>query len=183
MPNPDDYIGFLISDVARLMRTAFDRRVRAIGLTRAQWLVLTRLHRRNGASQSELADMMEVERATAGRLIDRLEAKGWVERRAHSSDRRVNRIYLTAAADRLRKRMWKIAEQTVDHALAGLTRREADELSVLMAKVKAQLLTDNTPQQTNSTTSRLVGKRSMTPTRRLPTARKNGATTPEGRKL
>jgi DNA-binding MarR family transcriptional regulator len=55
--------------------------VRKLRLTRAQWLVLTRLHRRPGASQSELADMMEVEKATAGRLIDRLEAKGWVERR------------------------------------------------------------------------------------------------------
>jgi DNA-binding MarR family transcriptional regulator len=142
MPNPDDYIGFLISDVARLMRTAFDRRVREIGLTRAQWLVLTRLHRRNGASQSELADMMEVERATAGRLIDRLEAKGWVERRAHKSDRRVNRIYLTASADRLHKRMWKIAEQTVDHAMVGLSVREAAQLSGLLVRVKAQLLSD-----------------------------------------
>ena len=96
MSNTDDFIGVMISDVARLMRTAFDRRVRKLGLTRAQWLALTRLHRRPGASQSELADMMEVEKATAGRLIDRLEAKGWVERRAQDGDRRINRVYLTA---------------------------------------------------------------------------------------
>ena len=69
MSNPDEHIGFMISDVARLMRTVFDRRVRRLGLTRAQWLALTRLHRRPGASQSELADMMEVEKATVGRLI------------------------------------------------------------------------------------------------------------------
>ena len=65
MPNTDDFVGVMISDVARLLRTAFDRRVRRLGLTRAQWLVLTRLHRRPGASQSELADMMEVEKAPA----------------------------------------------------------------------------------------------------------------------
>src|SRR3954464_12030023 len=64
-------IGFLISDVARMMRSAFDRRVRRLGLTRSQWLVLSLLHRRPGVSQSELAEMLEVEPAAAGRMIDR----------------------------------------------------------------------------------------------------------------
>ncbi len=62
MTKEDDNIGVMISDVARLMRTVFDRRVRDLGLTRAQWLLLTRLHRRPGASQSDLADMMESRR-------------------------------------------------------------------------------------------------------------------------
>ena len=67
LPAEDErQIGFLISDVARLMRTAFDRRVRGLGLTRSQWLVINRLHRRPGATQSELAEMLEVEKATAG---------------------------------------------------------------------------------------------------------------------
>ena len=123
----------MISDVARLMRTVFDRRVRRLGLTRAQWLVLTRLHRRPGASQSELADMMEVEKATAGRLIDRLEAKGWVERRAQAGDRRINRVYLTAEAERVHKRIWRIAEATVDDALADLSQRERAQLLKLLA--------------------------------------------------
>lgn len=140
MTNPDEYIGFLISDVARLMRTAFDRRVRKLGLTRAQWMVITRLHRHAGASQSELADMMEIEKATCGRLIDRLEAKGWVERRAHKSDRRINRIYLTPEAERVHKRIWKIAEKTVDEALSDLTRTEAAQLGQLLGRVKTKLL-------------------------------------------
>ena len=73
-PEDERQIGFLISDVARLMRTAFDRRVRALGLTRSQWLVINRLHRRPGATQSELAEMLEVEKATAGRMVDRMDA-------------------------------------------------------------------------------------------------------------
>lgn len=140
MPNPDDYIGFLISDVARLMRTVFDRRVHKLGLTRAQWMVLTRLHRHSGASQSELADMLEMEKASAGRLIDRLEAKGWVERRVHASDRRINRIYLTREAERVHKRIWKIAESTVEDALVDLSARESAQLSKLLATVKTRLL-------------------------------------------
>ena len=110
MPNTEEYIGVVISDVARLLRTEFDRRVRRLGITRGQWLVLTRLHRRPGASHSELAEMMEVEKATAGRMIDRLVANGWVERRAQPGDRRVKRVYLTVEAERVHKRIWRVAE-------------------------------------------------------------------------
>jgi DNA-binding MarR family transcriptional regulator len=139
MPNTDEFIGVLISDVARLMRTVFDRRMHRLGLTRAQWLALTRCHRRPGASQSELADMMEVEKATAGRLIDRLEAKGWVERRADAGDRRVKRIYLTAEAERVHARIWRVAEATVDDALADLSERDAGQLRRLLDRVKGTL--------------------------------------------
>ena len=110
MPNTDEYIGVVLSDVARLLRTEFDRRVRRLGITRAQWLVLTRLHRRPGASHSELAEMMEVEKATAGRMIDRLVANGWVERRSEPGDKRVKRVYLTVEAERVHKRIWRVAE-------------------------------------------------------------------------
>jgi DNA-binding MarR family transcriptional regulator len=140
MGNPDEHIGFMISDVARLLRTVFDRRVRRLGLTRAQWLVLTRLHRRPGASQSELADMMEVEKPSAGRMIDRLETKGWVERRAQKGDRRINRIYLTPEAERVHKRIWRIAEATVADALADLSNPEAAQLMKLLARVKGRLV-------------------------------------------
>jgi DNA-binding MarR family transcriptional regulator len=140
MSNNDEFIGVLISDVARLMRTVFDRRVRKIGLTRAQWLVLTRLYRRPGASQSELAEMMEVEKASAGRMIDRLEAKGWVTRRAQAGDRRVNRIYLTPEAERVHRRMWRIAEATVEDALGSLSRRDTKQLLTFLARIKVSLL-------------------------------------------
>ena len=53
--DPDSSIGFLISDVARLLRRVYDRRVEPLGLTRAQWRVLVHLHRREGVSQTALA--------------------------------------------------------------------------------------------------------------------------------
>ena len=130
----------MIADVARLLRTAFDRRVRTLGITRAQWLVLTRLHRHPGVSQSELADLMEVERASAGRMIDRLEANGWVERRAQNGDRRVKRVYLTPEAERVHRRIWRVAEATVDDALTDLSSRESAQLRALLARVKKNLL-------------------------------------------
>jgi DNA-binding MarR family transcriptional regulator len=140
MPNTEEYIGVVISDVARLLRTEFDRRVRRLGITRAQWLVLTRLHRRPGASLSELAEMMEVEKATAGRMIDRLVANGWVERRTARDDRRVKRVYLTEDAERVHKRIWRVAEETVDAALADLAARERRQLMDLLQRIKATLV-------------------------------------------
>ncbi len=138
-PDDDEYIGYVLSDVARLMRTVFDRRVRDIGLTRAQWLVLTRLYRRPGASQTELAVMLEIDRASAGRMLDRMQKNGWVERHADSEDRRINRLYLTDDARRAHKAMWAIAEATVDDALAPLSARERDQFTRLAARVKGQL--------------------------------------------
>jgi DNA-binding MarR family transcriptional regulator len=140
MPNTEEYIGVVISDVARLLRTEFDRRVRRLGITRGQWLVLTRLHRRPGTSHSELAEMMEVEKATAGRMIDRLVANGWVERRAQPGDRRVKRVYLTPEAERVHKRIWRVAEDTVETALADLSGRESKQLFALLQRVKATLV-------------------------------------------
>ncbi len=140
-PDDDEYIGYVLSDVARLIRTVFDRRVRDIGLTRAQWLVLTRLYRRPGASQTELADMLEIDRASAGRMIDRMQKNGWVERRSDSEDRRINRLYLTADARRAHREMWAIAETTVDDALAPLSTAEREQFTRLAARVKGRLQT------------------------------------------
>lgn len=139
-PDDEHYIGYMMTDVARLLRTVFERRVRSLGLTRAQWVVIARLHRRPGLSQSEVADLLEIEKATAGRLIDRMETKGWLERRADPSDRRVNRLHLTAEAERMHGLIWPLAEATVDEALSGLTANERTALNGLMRRVKTKLL-------------------------------------------
>jgi DNA-binding MarR family transcriptional regulator len=141
LPAPDDrrYIGFLISDVARMMRSSFDRRVRRIGLTRSQWLVLSLLYRHPGISQSELAEMLEVERAAAGRMIDRMQRRNWLVRRPDSADRRVNRLYLTPEAKDVQADMGRIAEEMLDDAMASLAVGERHLLTEMMERVKARL--------------------------------------------
>ena len=84
----------LLYDVARQMRTRADQRARTSGMTRAQWVILAHLERQPGLSQNELAAIVEVEPITIGRLVDRLEARGLVERRSDPKDRRVT--FLTA---------------------------------------------------------------------------------------
>lgn len=88
----------LLNDVARLIRTEADKRARAHGMSRAQWVILARVQRRPGLSQRELAEILEVEPITVGRLVDRLEARALVERRADLADRRIWRLHLLPAA-------------------------------------------------------------------------------------
>jgi MarR family transcriptional regulator, transcriptional regulator for hemolysin len=88
----------VLHDVARLTRTRFDQHARGYGMTRAQWIILARLDRQPGISQNELATICEVEPITVARLVDRLETRGMVERRADPNDRRVRRLHLLPAS-------------------------------------------------------------------------------------
>lgn len=138
--DPDRTVGFLLHDVSRLMRKRFDRRARAMGLTRAQWRVLVHLAPRQGINQSALADILEVQDITLGRHIDRLEETGWVERRRHPADRRVWRLFLAKKARPILDRMEVLARDTHDDALAGVSAAERDGLLALLLRIKTNLL-------------------------------------------
>lgn len=131
--------GFLISDTSRALRRRFDERARQIGVTRTQWRVLSALARNEGINQGGLADLMEVEPITLGRMIDRLEDAGLVERRRAPTDRRAWNIYLTDKARPLLDQLRAIAATMTADALDGIT---ADDLAVVTAtltRVRANL--------------------------------------------
>ncbi len=94
----DEDLLFLVHDTAQLMRRHVDRRARLHGMTRAQWAVLARLDRQPGLSQNELAHLIDVEPISIGRLVDRLEEGGFVQRSPDPADRRVWRLSLTDKA-------------------------------------------------------------------------------------
>src|SRR5258705_6901101 len=81
-------LGFLLHDVARLLRKRFEQNARGSGLTRSQWQVLAYLAQNEGINQSGLADLLEIEPITLGRIVDKLQMLGLIERRPSSSDRR-----------------------------------------------------------------------------------------------
>jgi MarR family transcriptional regulator, transcriptional regulator for hemolysin len=132
--------GFLLNDVARLLRTAYDRRIRKLGLTRAQWWVLTHLFRGDGISQSVLAETLEIEKATLGRLLDRLEAKRWVRRAHDARDRRIWRVHLTDEVEPALRTMRAIAAELRRDALAGLSAGERERFVDTLLTLKTNLL-------------------------------------------
>ncbi len=131
--------GFVLNDVARLLRTIFDRRVKSLGLTRSQWWVLHHVFRNDGATQSELAELLEVEKATLGRLLDRLSEKGWIRREAHAGDRRAKRIYLTEEVEPAMKAMRAAAADLRREAFSGLSAQEREQLVDCLLEVKENL--------------------------------------------
>ena len=94
----DISFGYLLSDVTLLFRKHFDRRAVKFGLTRAQWRATKMLYHREGLRQNELAEFLEMEPIAVGRVIDRLQAAGFVERRPDPKDRRAWRLYVTDQA-------------------------------------------------------------------------------------
>jgi MarR family transcriptional regulator for hemolysin len=87
-----------LHDVARLARVIIDKRARMHDMTRAQWIMMLWLERKPGISQKELSDLLEVEPITVARLVDRLEQRRMVERRADPMDRRIWRLHLLPEA-------------------------------------------------------------------------------------
>jgi DNA-binding MarR family transcriptional regulator len=145
--------GFLLHDIARLMRKRFDQRARSLNLTRAQWQVLVHLARHEGINQAGLAEILEIEPITLGRLIDRMADAGWVERRSDPTDRRVRRLYLTAKAEPVFKRMRALGDETRAEALAGLSQGERDQLTATLVNIRSNLSdrnpTDRAPADQN----------------------------------
>jgi DNA-binding MarR family transcriptional regulator len=130
---------FLLHDVARLLRVDADKRARLHGMTRAQWAILIWLERQPGISQKELSELLEVEPITVARLIDRLEARGMVERRPDPRDRRIWRLHLLRPA---RDVLHEIDEQRADMTrivTAGINEESIEIMTEALMRMKATL--------------------------------------------
>jgi len=138
-------VGTVLAQVARLMRRAFDERAREIGVTRPQWQVLSILLREEGINQGGLAERLEVEPITAGRMIDRMQEGGLVERRADPADRRAWRLHLTARGREIVDRLQPLAVETSQEMLDGITEAESDALLATLEKMLANLSRRRTP--------------------------------------
>ncbi len=135
----EENIGLLIHDVARLLRVLYDRQMASIGLTRSQWWLLTYLFFKDGINQSELAILMDMEKAPLSRLLDRMEKKGWVMRKNESKDRRTKNIYLTESIKPLISSMRDKAAEYRRESLSILTDKERNKLKAILQILKQDL--------------------------------------------
>jgi DNA-binding MarR family transcriptional regulator len=134
-----DQLGFLINDVSRLMRRAFDIKARAIGVTRPQWRMLLTLSRNEGVNQGRLADLLDVEPITLCRMIDRLADAALVERRPDPGDRRAWRVHLTERARPIIDELRILGDQTVEGAVLGLSGPDRDHLTAMLERIRTNL--------------------------------------------
>jgi DNA-binding MarR family transcriptional regulator len=136
----DSTFAYLMQDVTRHLRTHFDRRAVRFQLTRAQWRALKTIRRQEGLSQTELADFLDMQPIPVGRVIDRLEKTGYIERRADPGDRRRWRLYLTPKAHAVVAEMEVIAEGLRDDALGNIQREDFETLLRVLAQIKDNLV-------------------------------------------
>jgi DNA-binding MarR family transcriptional regulator len=132
-------VGFLLHDVARLLRKRFEQHARDSGLTRSQWQVLAYLDQNAGIQQGALAELMDVEPITVGRILDKLERLGLAERRPHATDRRIWQLYLTGKAKPKLIEMRALAEVTRGEAFGAIQPAERERLLATLGQMKANL--------------------------------------------
>jgi MarR family transcriptional regulator, transcriptional regulator for hemolysin len=135
-------IGFLIHDVSRLRRTAFDQRMKPHGITRSQWWVLTGVSRHpdSGITQTELAHVLDMGKVALGGLIDRLEERGFVKRQSDSEDRRVNRVHLTPKGQSVLDKMAHVGMEMNAKVMKGIPLETQHLLADLLATMKKNLI-------------------------------------------
>lgn len=137
--NRDLRLGFLIHDVSRMRRRAFDEFMKPLGITRAQWWVIAHLSRHDGMMQVQLATMLDVGKASLGTVVDRLEASGLIERRPHPIDRRAKCIFMTRKAREIMSQMQAAERSYNEIVLRELDEGARNELVRLLELVKQSL--------------------------------------------
>ena len=133
-------LGFLIHDVSRLRRSAFDRCLKPLNVTRSQWWVLAYLSREDGMTQSQLAEELDLGKVAVGGLIDLLEKAGLLRRDADPSDRRINRIFLEPKSKQLIARMRKVSHRLNGRILDGLDDTKLEAAATTLDAMKRNLL-------------------------------------------
>lgn len=133
-------LGFLIHDVSRLRRSAFDRCLKPLNVTRSQWWVLAYLSREDGMTQVQLAEELDLGKVAIGGLIDRLEKTGLLRREADANDRRVNRIFLEPKSKQLISKMRKVSHQLNATILNGIKDEQLNSTAVTLDTMKSNLL-------------------------------------------
>jgi len=142
MENYDRNLGFLIQDVARLIKCAFDRRIKDAGLTPAQWFALASLRRCDGLTQQQLADQMDMARAPLSKMLSRLEKGNWVQRLPDATDKRANRIYLTDKIQHILPTLQNEAEDLFAYIWGDLAEEKREGIIDFLADAKKRLLSE-----------------------------------------
>jgi MarR family transcriptional regulator for hemolysin len=141
--SPSLPIGFLIDDIARLQRTVLNKILRPYGVTRSQWRVLNILARchEGGQRQGLLADAMDLGKVSLSGLIDRLERKQFVQRKATPHDRRAKRIIMTESGSKLMARVERITNAVYEEIMGGAPAPHVLQAHSLLESMKRQLIT------------------------------------------
>lgn len=124
----DDYLAALLAQASQLISGEFHRVVRANGFSVSEWRVLATLAGSDPLSIGRLAAISTIKQPTVTRLLDRMEAKGLVERLDKDGDRRITLVAITPAGSRMVSRLIVLARAHEQRVLAPFGLDRAEEL-------------------------------------------------------
>jgi DNA-binding MarR family transcriptional regulator len=135
----DNNPGYLLADNSRLLRRAFDERVRELGVTSPQARLLLNLERHPGRNQTYYAEQLEIEPITLCRMVDRMEEAGLVERHADPDDRRARLLHLTGRSRGEIARIRAALHGLIGTMMTGFTQSEQAAFMDMLARISANL--------------------------------------------
>lgn len=135
LPFVDTYLAALLAQASDLISSEFHEVVRENGFTVAEWRVLATLSDGQALPTGRLAEIAMSKQPTVTRLLDRMAAKGDVERLPHEGDRRITLVRITPQGRRHVSRLIERAREHEKRVLEpfGLTR--AEELKATLRRI------------------------------------------------
>lgn len=131
---------FLLTDVVRLYARYFEQCMASFKLTLSEYKVLVYLSQNENTTQSQLSKLTDTDLSTLGRIIDRMEQDGLIERHAHANDRRAHRLQLGPRAQATLIKFTRLDDRVRGVVLAGVSIAEQSKFMILLERVHANLL-------------------------------------------
>lgn len=140
-PTRETSIGYLVHEVARLMRRRFEEEASTHGFTLPQWRALAEIFRNPGIAQVGLAAALDVDQMTVSGIVSRLEKRGLIERYADPNDSRAKLARLTPAGTELVTRAKNVGRALYEEALTGLTEQDRETVARSLRLIRDNLTT------------------------------------------
>jgi DNA-binding MarR family transcriptional regulator len=136
-----DALGFVLTDVARMLRGAFERRIAnaGLGLTPGEARTLVRIATLEGGRQLDIAQRLGIEPMTLSTSLDRLQSLGYVERRPDPADRRAKLIFTTPAAGAMIAGIRTEQVELMRQVTSGIAEEDVDLIRDRLRQLRANL--------------------------------------------
>ena len=138
-PTRENSIGYLIHEVARLMRRRFEDEASVHGFTLPQWRALAEIYRSEAIAQVSLAAALDVDQMTVSGIVSRLEKRGLIDRYADPNDSRAKLAKLTPAGLALITNAKNVGRALYENALDGLSPADRDAMAAQLRLIRDNL--------------------------------------------
>ena len=146
-PSLEKHLGYWLRRVSNRVSNSFAHSLEAKEASVPEWVTLRYLSEQEETTPGRLAEILMMTRGAISKIVDKLEAKGWVECRGDAVDTRVRLLSLTRNGQRVLPFMAKIADQNDEKFFGCLTSSEREILLRLLRKLSDFHRIENIPME------------------------------------